>query len=218
MKRTVLSFVVYASMALASDIYANNNSETNAGCVTNPPALETMPYQQASDAVSEELLHIQAIKSKRIGPEYITNIVTMLRRGKLDVDTRVLAIYLLGELHPDDTNSVTVLIENIDLKAVKIDPPGSSARWGQYPAQEALIKIGRPTVDLILQVLPNETKELRRYLMCDALVKIEGWNKPDFNKAEGQKIVQAQINEKLASESDPIKRTNLELALKEAAK
>jgi hypothetical protein len=66
--------------------------------------------------------------------------------------------------------------------------------------------------------LANEANELRRQLMCEVLVEIEGWNKPDFDKAKGQKIVETQIKEKLASESDPAKRTNLELALKEVAK
>jgi len=217
MKKIVLPFAIYVCMTLVPDLRANEY-DTNAGCVTNPPPLETMPYQQGSDAVSEELLEIQTIKSKRICPEYIANLVNVVRNGKLDVDKKVLAIYLLGELHPIDTNSVTVLIENIDLKAARIDPATRVRRWGQYPAQEALIKIGRPTVGLILQFLPAEAKELRRHIMCDALVQIEGWNKPVFNKGEGQKIVETQIKEKLASESDPARRTNLELALKELAK
>jgi len=130
----------------------------------------------------------------------------------------VLAVWLLGELDPTNMNSVEVFIEHIDLKASKIDPKFGFPRWGLYPAKDALLKSGKVAVIPLMTHLANEANELRRQLMCEVLVEIEGWNKPDFDKAKGQKIVETQIKEKLASESDPAKRTNLELALKEVAK
>ena len=71
-----------------------------------------------------------------------------------------------------NTNSIEVLIEDIDLKATKFDEPASLPRWGFYPAQQALIKIGEPVVEPILNHLPTEISELRRRLMCDVLKEV----------------------------------------------
>jgi HEAT repeat protein len=91
-------------------------------------------------------------------------------------DNKVLAIYLLGELRPSDATSVELLIQNIDLKATRFDLKTDFPRWGQYPAVEALIKVGEPAVILILNELPNETNQLRRQLLCEVLKRV--WRAP----------------------------------------
>ncbi|MGH7976620.1 MAG: hypothetical protein ACREDS_00530 [Limisphaerales bacterium] len=151
------------------------DSQVNSDCFTNPPDFNKLSYDEANTVVdSEDDLIGRGIK--KICPEYITNLVNQIRNGALNSDNKTLAIYLLGELHPDDTNSIEVLIENIDFKATKFDhilkTRISIKRWGSYPAEEALIKIGRPVVDPILNHLPTENSELRRQLMCDVLKQV----------------------------------------------
>jgi len=77
---------------------------------------------------------------------------------------------------------------------------------------------GKAVVNPILNHLPSETNELRQHLMCEALVRIEGKKGPHFDEAEGKKIVQDQIKDKLVSKQDPAKHANLEAALKEVTK
>ncbi len=180
-------------------------------CVTNPPDFSQLSYEEESQAVMDE-------QEKTICPEYITNLVNQLQQETLGNDKKVLVIYLLGELRVSDTNSIEVLIKYINLKATKIEPKLSAPRWGYYPAQEALIKIGTPVVNPILNHLPNEGNELRGHLMFEALIRIEGKKGSIFNEPEGKKIVQDQIKDKLASESDPSKRANLDAALRELTK
>jgi hypothetical protein len=187
-------------------------------CISNPPDLSKLTYQQGSEAVSAEVVDIVLRKSKPICAGYTTNLINMLRHANLDNDQIVLGVYLLGELQSTDTNSIRFLIEIIDLKASRIDPAIRPPRWGQYPAQGALVKCGVPSINFILEVLPDESSELRRHWMCETLVEIEGKTDSSFKRAEGVRAVQSQIKSKLAAESDAGKKANLELALKELEK
>jgi hypothetical protein len=139
------------------------NISVDSNCVTNPPDFSKMSYQVASQTVNNEL-------QKRICPEYIKNLVEEIRYGNLG-NNKVPAIYLLGELRPHDENSIDVLIENIDLKSPP-NPLLAPLRWGEYPAEEALVKIGKPAINPILNHLPAETNELRRYLMCEVVKQV----------------------------------------------
>ncbi len=150
------------------------SSELNSNCDSNPPDFNTSSYEAISHKVNIEYDSIVVSKTKRICPEYITNLVVELQSGKLNDDYKALAIYLLGELHPCDTNSIEVLIKDIDLTSTKHDPADSFSfsRWKKYPAEEALVKIGKPVIEPILNHLPKETSELRRQLMCDVLKQV----------------------------------------------
>jgi hypothetical protein len=217
MKKLVF-FCWYCAYFTAAWALHADSAVTNVGCVTNPPDLNALTYEDASEAVNNEWFDIMQMKIKTISPEYMSNLVKMLRLGNLDNDRKVLGIYLLGRLQPKDTNSIAFLIEIIDFKASRIDLPTTFPRWGRYPAQEALISIGRPTIDAIFQALQDEEMQLRRLLMCEALVSILGKTDPAFNKAEGVRAVQRQIGAKLAIEANPKRKANLELALKELEK
>jgi hypothetical protein len=141
------------------------DSEKFFDCATNPPDFNKLSYEEADNMLYDET-------RKRICPEYIANLVTEIQRGNLSDDKKTLAVYLLGELHPIDTNSIEVLIGCIDFKTIKLDGKTRFSRWGQYPAKEALIKIGKPVIDPILNHLPDETNPLRRQLMCDVLKQV----------------------------------------------
>jgi hypothetical protein len=216
-------FFVYLviSCALSAFHLCADDFTNSQPCASNPPAFSTLTYPQASQAVESELKQHVGMGHgdvEGICPEYITKLVTLLRHGYLDNDKEVLAIYLLGQLRPSDTNAITFLIENIDLKALKMDPPSGLARWGEYPAREALSNIGQPAINPLIEALPNEGKELRRQLIWKTLVGIEVDDDSGLKPSEGLNVILNLIKGKIAGESDPVKKANLEAAVKEMEK
>ncbi|MCP4250651.1 MAG: hypothetical protein GY778_26720 [bacterium] len=128
-----------------------------------------------------------------------------LERDGLADEGKVYAIYLAGELRA--VPCVTDLVERIDFKAPFVDPKIAHGRWGMYPAQEALVKIGQPAVNMILDVLPDEADPARRDLMCRVLADVDG---PD--------VAQFILERVHAAESDQRKERNLQAALSIAKK
>jgi hypothetical protein len=203
MKTHLLCLVV--TLAVASPVEAGQ-SGPRLGWLSNPPDLAHLSYEKGSEAVTLQL-HDIADGLKGMGPAYITNLVNQIRRGGLDKERIVLAIYLLGELRPDDTNSIESLIEMVDLKASRFDPPTRPIRWGPYPACEALIKIGKPAANPIYRHLLAETHDLRRDLMCQVLKRVEG-----------NESARSRISAMLTLETDVAKRANLTSALEQLDK
>ena len=161
--------------------------------------LGNLPYEKASSTVNS------IIDQNR---KLVATLVDQLRQSTFPADSKVCAIYLLGQLRPKDVNAAQVLLENIDFAAPRQDIQLSIGRWGKYPAQEALVNIGAPVASVTLDVyLPKETNALRRHLMCEVLQQVEG-----------KEIAQNQIKQRLSHESDLTKQTNLEAALAELEK
>lgn len=99
--------------------------------------------------------------------ETVANLRAQLRRAKTD-EGRTYAAYLLGTLRAQA--AVRDLLQIIDFTAGHVDPKDKIGRWGPYPAQEALSKIGLASVDPILEALGKEDNELRRKLMVMVLL------------------------------------------------
>jgi hypothetical protein len=165
-------FICFALFFTANFGLHAQNLATEVGCATNPPDFGKLSYREADNAVKSEDDLILSERVKKICPDYIINLANQLQEGHLNNDNKTLAIYFLGALHPTDTNSIEVLIENIDFRATKFDLKSAPMRWGKYPAEEALMKIGKPVVNPILNHLPTETSQLRRQLMCDVLKQV----------------------------------------------
>ena len=130
----------------------------------------------------------------------IAHLLRQLREAGVSVEGKVYAIYLLGQWRA--TAAVSTLIDNISMNASKSDPRLSIARWGTYPAQEALSRIGTPAVNMILEKLPAEQDDLRRRLMCFVIHDVEG-------KVTGQWMLQSKI----VNERDGPRKVNLQAAL-----
>ena len=161
--------------------------------------LGKMSYKEASDSVN----NIIDQKTK-----LVATLVSEIRQSDFPADSKTCAFYLLGELRPNDINAVDALMQNIDFVATRGDIRISIARWGKYPAEEALGKIGMPVVHAALTFyLPKEENQLKRHLMCEVLYDALT---PD--------IAIPTLKQWIAKESDPQKRANLELALKELEK
>jgi hypothetical protein len=156
------------------------------------PDLQARPSEKTDQAVDQVVQTYQAA---------IAHLIDQLRDAGISKPAKVHAVYLLGQLRA--TAAVTPLLEQIDLKAEQVDPKGGIGRWGLYPAQEALARIGNPAVQMILDVLPREKDELRRKLMCHVLSDVEG---TEFAKL----LVQMRRDK----ETDAARKANLELALR----
>lgn len=130
----------------------------------------------------------------------VANIVEQLQKEAISDENKLYAIYLVGQMRA--IGAISTLIENIDFPAPKADSSVAIGRWGMYPAQEALSKIGQPAVNMILDKLPGENHELRRRLMCFVLVDVDGIE-----------VAQFMLKHSLAKETDPSRKGNLQSAL-----
>ena len=76
--------------------------------------------------------------------------------------------------------------------------------WGMYPAKRALISIGMPSVRAILKVLPTERSALRRKLMVQVLVGVEG-----------RAVTKFRLRRLIAKATTAAAKTDLEAALRD---
>jgi hypothetical protein len=181
--------------------------------ITNPPDFSRLSYAEADSAVRVDAENISS--GWKFSSEYLTNLLYQFQQGKLSNRKKVLCAWLIGELRPNDTNSIECLIENISLEATNFDDVRLGLiRWGNYPVQEALGKIGKPAVNPIFEHLRIETDNRRRNLMCRVLELTEDGK----SIAENSEIAKGQLQGKIAAETDPIIKANLEAALEEIEK
>jgi hypothetical protein len=179
-------------------------------CIAIPPDFSKLSYEAANQRINKE-------EQKKLCPQYITNLLDQLQNNDLDIDKKVLVIFLAGELQPQDYNSIEVLIKFIDIKARKLDLATGVRRWGPYPAKDALIKIGKPVIDPVLRHLTKESNKLRQQLLCEVLFRVDSRTGSHFDGGSGRKIAQGQI-EKLIRSQNPGGQANLTEALDEVAK
>ncbi len=111
-----------------------------------------------SDKATEQLLKTHA--------DVAGDLIGQLQQNP-SAETKVYLIYLLGQIR--DVRAVGVLTDNIDHKAPKLDLASRIARWGDYPAAEALANIGIMSIQEIAVRLPKEQPELRRKLMVTVI-------------------------------------------------
>jgi len=110
------------------------------------------------------------------------------------------AIYLIGRHHLSD--GVQELVQRIDFAPGGRPTRGPEPLWEQYPAMEALITIGWPSVQAAVELLAVETDDLRR----DLAVKVIRY----ATDAEVAKFILERAHK---IESDPTRKGNLQDAL-----
>ncbi len=153
-------------------------------------------------AVSEKEGDVAAAQVLESYENVTAELIRQMADPKSSANAKTLAAYLLGELRV--VRAVGRLADNIDLKAPRIDPKIRKGRWGEFPAQEALNKIGIPAAVEVLVRLRTEQNQLRRELMIRVIRGVYG---DDF----GRRFIQ----NRLAKETDPMHKQNLNLALKD---
>ena len=107
------------------------------------------------------------------------------------------AIYLIGRHRLSD--GVRELLRHIDFEPAGGEPRrGHLPLWERYPAMEALIHIGKPSVPAALDLLATETDDLRRELAVKVIRYVEGAEVARFVLERAQR-----------AESDPARKANL---------
>ena len=99
------------------------------------------------------------------------NLLGQLRRARTN-EQKTIVIYLLGELRAKA--AIADLVAIIDFRAAYFDLKTGFARWGEYPAQQALAEIGSPCLSPVLHALGKEKNELRRQLLVKVLQDVYG--------------------------------------------
>jgi len=128
------------------------------------PKFDSIAIAEADKAAEEILRNYTAAGGELVWQQ--------LREAKTNAG-KVRLIYVLGRIRYKQ--AVTELIKMIDLQAEGIDPKTAIARWGRYPAAEALARIGTDstkTMNSIVRVLGTEENELRRKLMVRVLAEV----------------------------------------------
>ncbi len=115
-------------------------------------------------------------------------------------DVQAAAIYLIGRHRLSE--GVSDLIRRIDLDTGERGLAKSLPLWDRYPAMEALITIGRPSVLPAVEVLATETNDLRR----DLAVKVVRY-------AEDAGVAKFILERALSAEKDPNRVAKLKDAL-----
>lgn len=124
------------------------------------PPFDAVPTNDADKAANDALkAYNNAIKNLRI----------QLQESKTNAG-KTYSIYLLGGLRAK--GAAGDLVKIIDFKAEHVDLKSRIGRWGLYPAQGALSKIGSPSVEPIVKTLGKEVNETRRKLMLMVLIDV----------------------------------------------
>lgn len=110
------------------------------------------------------------------------------------------AIYLTGRHHL--SGGVGELIRRIDFDAREHSRMKPLPLWEQYPAMEALITIGKPSIPATIELLATDANDLRRNLAVKVIRYVEGPEVAEF-------ILQRAI----ATERDASRTTMLNDAL-----
>jgi len=202
---------------LSKDLFEQHLSRLNAELkgksvgsvlIISPPDFSTISYDSANEVVCYTIFDVIDMPLKKVAPEYFTGLVDQLRQNKLSKANKTLAIYLLGKMKAQETNSIETLIKLIDWKAIASDY--GDKRWTLYPARDALLRIGEASVGPIVQDLPGETNALRRQLLC-AVVSTFG--RTNWTTSWQPKPAIEQLQRLRATESEQSRQQNIDAAL-----
>jgi hypothetical protein len=111
------------------------------------------------------------------------------------------AIYLIGRNRLSD--GVPELVRRIDFDTGAEPKKAAEPLWERYPAMEALITIGSPSVRPSVELLATDPNEVRRILAVKVIRYVEG---PEVSRFILEKA--------LAGESEPKRRDNLSDAIR----
>jgi len=93
-------------------------------------------------------------------------------------NVRAAAIYIIGRHRLSE--AAPELIQHIDFDAGEAPRSGSLPLWGRFPAAEALITIGLPSVAPAIELLASDANELRRDLATKVIRYVEGYDVSKF--------------------------------------
>ncbi len=193
MRRCCYLIVLGLVVGLASVSHGDKGiSKQVATLPTTVPNFTALDDRAALEAVDAIVVNHRALERE---------LTSQLDAEKTPANRKVLLIYALGQLR--SVWAVSSLVKIVDFKAPFTGPKDDIARWGPYPAVDALTAIGNPAVQRIVDVLPTEKSMLRIRLMLTVIWQVEG-NKPG----------QAWLESALAAAKEDSVKESLRNALK----
>jgi len=117
------------------------------------------------------------------------------------INVQAAAIYLIGRNRLSD--GVPELVRRIDFDTGAEPKKTAEPLWERYPAMEALITIGSPSVRPSVELLATDPNEVRRNLA----VKV-------IRYVEGPEVAKFILERAIAAESEPKRRANLSDGMK----
>jgi len=143
--------------------------------------------------------HLRAIV--RFRRELIAEMIASLQDGKTIPHFKAKAAYVLGQLRASE--AVGPLCENLHVApAVLLDKSFAT----RFPAQHALVLIGKPASREIVRRLQTETDPKNTVALCVVLQKIEGYEVAIFMLENEMSRVLDVEREKLKAATDHLKR------------
>jgi len=128
--------------------------------ILDVPVFDSVSRAKADEAVDRIVAEHQKL---------VMTLIAQLRTAKTD-EAKIYVVYTLGTLRAKQ--AVGDLVRIIDLEAKGYGPGPRIGRWGPYPAQEALSKIGSPSVGPLVTLLGTDKDKTRRKLMLMVLVDV----------------------------------------------
>jgi hypothetical protein len=196
--KTILAFVV--SINLTS--YANDSGTVNGISFGD----------LISSAQTNNVYFLnQVANSFEAGHSRVTSeLLSILRSKKISNLNQCASAYYLGEIRNPESASVLGDFILLRLDVTKINLMGLPEilrKIGEYPAMNALIKIGTPSIPAMIRNLAESDDVKVNELSLNVLYRIEG----------DKDIVQLRLQKALAAEKDSQKQARLQSALKALA-
>ena len=91
--------------------------------------------------------------------------------GAASKDVQASAMYLIGRHRLP--GGVDALMTRIDFEDAPPPVPSAEPLWERYPAMEALITLGKPSIPAALNLLATEDNDLRRRLAAKVIQYVE---------------------------------------------
>ncbi len=119
--------------------------------------------------------------------------------GSEDEEACFSSAYLLGLYRYAEAADSLAAVITMENKVIRQQREG---RWRRYPAVEALIRIGKPSVPAMLRNLASSSDQHVRALSARVIFGVEG-----------EQIGRLIVENAIAKEDDPVKKKNLETSL-----
>lgn len=195
-----MKYWISATVAIFLAVIVAGSSGTNNGKGGSKVIeQEVMELMRELDTLDERSLmkHLSKVDEQR---NELLGVLLKHLGTSSSINVQAAVIYLIGRHRLSD--GVGELIKRIDFDTGGQPKRGARPLWERYPAMEALITIGRPTVSATVELLATDTNDLRRNLAVKVVRYVED--------AEVARFILEQAH---ASESDPSRKANLKDAL-----
>jgi hypothetical protein len=139
-----------------------------------------------------------------------SQLLDILKSKKTSNLNQCASAYYLGEIrNPESANALADLISlRLDVSKINlIGLPEILQKIGEYPAMNALIKIGNPSIPAVIRNLAESDDAKVRELSLKILYRIDG----------DKDIVKLRLQKALAAQKDSQKQARLQSALKALA-